>query len=47
MPEDMCTKICSGPIISQSNKWMNGFILYPTSDIEHYQLMGLNEFVVN
>ena len=33
MPEDMCTKLCSGPIISQSTKWMTGFRLYPTSDI--------------
>ena len=32
MPEDMCTKLCSGPIISRSNKWMTGFRLYPTSD---------------
>ena len=29
----MCTKICSGIIISQINKWMVGFRFYPTSDI--------------
>ena len=26
---------------------MTGFRLYPTSDAEHYQLMILNEFIVN
>ena len=36
MPVDMCTKPCSGPIISQSTKWMTGFRLYPTSETEHY-----------
>ena len=25
MPEDMCTKPCSGPIISRITKWMTGF----------------------
>ena len=30
------TKPYSGPIISQSAKWMTGFRLYPTSDAEHY-----------
>ena len=29
MPIDMCTKPCSDPIISWSNKWMNGFRFYP------------------
>ena len=29
---DIWTKICSGRTISMSNKWMNGFIFYPTSD---------------
>ena len=32
MPEDMCTKPCSGPIISWSTKWMTGFRFYPTSE---------------
>ena len=32
MPEDMYTKPCSGPILSQSNKCMTGFRFYPTSD---------------
>ena len=44
---DKCTKPCSGIIISRTNKWMTGFILYPTSYTEHYQLMILHEFVVN
>ena len=39
MMEDICTKPCTGPIISQINKWMTGLIFYPTSDTEHYQLM--------
>ena len=47
MPADMCTKLCSGPIISKINKGMTWFIFYPTSDTEHYQLMILHEFVVN
>ena len=38
---DMCTKPCSGPIISWSTKFMTGFSLYPTSDTEHYQPMIL------
>ena len=46
MPEDVCTKPCSGPIISWSTKWMTGFILYPNSGTEHYQFMILNEFIV-
>ena len=32
IPENMCTKPCPGPIISQSNKWMTVFRLYPTSE---------------
>ena len=32
MLEDMCTKPCSGTIISCSAKWVTGFRLYPTSD---------------
>ena len=44
---DMCTIPCSGPITSRSNKWMTGFRLYSTSDIENYQLMILDEFVAN
>ena len=32
MPSDVCTKPCSGPIISWSTKGMTVFILYPTSD---------------
>ena len=47
MLEDMCIKPCSGPIISQGNKWTTGFIFYPTSDTEHYHLVILHEFVVD
>ena len=47
IPEDMCTKPCSGPIISWSTKWITGFMFYPTSDTQDYQLMTLHEFVVN
>ena len=32
MPADMCTKLCSGPIIRWVTKWMTGFVFYPTSD---------------
>ena len=32
IPENMCTKPCSGPIISRSNKWIIGFRFYPTSE---------------
>ena len=41
MPEDMCTKLCSGPIISRSTKWMTVFRFYPTSDTEKYQYTRL------
>ena len=41
MPEDMCTKSCSVPIISHSNKWMTGLKLYPTSDTEHDHIIIL------
>ena len=47
MPEDMCTKPCSGSIISLSTKLMTGFRLYPSRDTAHYQLMRLHEFVAN
>ena len=47
MLDYMCTKPCSGPIISQRIKYMTGFRLYPTSDAKHYQLMRLHEFAVN
>ena len=33
MAEDICTKLCSGPIISRSTKWMNVLRFYTTSDI--------------
>ena len=46
MLADMCTKPCSGPIISRSTKWMTGFRFYPTSDTEHYQFRILYEFIV-
>ena len=46
MPADMCTKTCSGTLISRSTKCMTVFRLYPTSDIENYQLMRLHGFVV-
>ena len=42
MPSHMCTKPCSGPIISWNNKWMTGFRFYPTSETEHYQSMRLH-----
>ena len=32
MPTDMCTKPCSGTIISCITKWMTGFRFYPTSE---------------
>ena len=32
IPAYMCSKPCSGPIISRSTKWMDGFIFYPTSE---------------
>ena len=44
---DMFTKPCTGQIISWGTKWIIGFILYLTSDAEHYQLMRLHDFVVN
>ena len=44
--EDMCTKPCSGTIISRSTKCMTGLRFYPTSDTEHYQLMRLHELIV-
>ena len=46
MPVDMCTKPCSGPIISCINKWMDGFIFYPNSETEHYQFVRLHELIV-
>ena len=46
MTADMCTKPCSGSIISRVTKWMTGFRFYPTSEIEHYQFMRLHEFIV-
>ena len=47
MPSDMCTKPRSGPIIIWITKGTTGFILYPTSDTEHYKLMILHDFFVN
>ena len=41
MLADMSTKPCSVPTISWSDKFMTGFILHPTSDTEHYQLIRL------
>ena len=43
----MCTKPFSGPIISWITKCITGFIFYPTSDIEQYQLVILREFIEN
>ena len=43
----MCAEPCSSPIISWITKLMTGFRLYPTIDIEHYQLMRLHGLVVN
>ena len=40
--EDMCTKSCSGPMISRSTKCMTGFGFYPTSEPEHYQFIRLH-----
>ena len=42
MPAYMCTKTCSGPIISRSTKWMTRFRFYPTRDAEHHELMRLH-----
>ena len=42
MPADMCTKPCSGPIISRITKWMTGLRFYPTSETEQYQFMILH-----
>ena len=42
MPADMCTKPCSGSIISCSTKWMTRFRFYPTSETEHYQFIRLH-----
>ena len=39
VPEDMCTKPCSGPIISRGNKCMAWLRIYPTGGTENYQLM--------
>ena len=47
IPADMYTKPFPGPIIGRSTKWMTGLRFYPTSDIEHYQLIILHNFVVN
>ena len=47
MPEDMCTKPCSGPIISRSTNSMTRFRFYPTSETEHYQFIRLHEFIEN
>ena len=43
----MCTKPFSGPVIIRSTKMMTGFILYPSSDTENYQIVILQEFFVN
>ena len=42
MPSDMCTKPFSGPIISWSTKWMNGFRFYPNSETEKHKFMILH-----
>ena len=47
VPAGMFIKPCSGPIISQINKWMTIFRCYPTIDTEHYQLVVLHHSVVN
>ena len=47
IPEYMCNKPCTVTIISRITKCMTGLRFYPDSDIEHYQLMRLHEFVVN
>ena len=47
IPEDMCTKLCSGTIISRITKWMTEFRLYIYSDTEHYQFMRFHDIVVN
>ena len=39
---DMCTKPCSGPIISRSTKWITELRLYPTMNTEQYQLIILH-----
>ena len=45
MLSDMCTKLCLGPIISRSTKWMTGFGFYPTSETERYQFIILHNFL--
>ena len=46
MSADMCTKTCSGPIISLSTKWTTGFIFYTDSDTKHHQRVKLHGFYV-
>ena len=45
--EDICTKPCSGTIISFITKYMTRLRLHPTSDTDYYQIMILYYFAVN
>ena len=47
MPAYMCTKKCTGPIISCSTNWMTWFRFYPFNDTEHNKLVKLHEFYVD
>ena len=47
MLADMCTKPCSGPIFSRSNKLITGFRLYLNIETERYLFMILHEFIVD
>ena len=44
MPGYICTKPCSGKIISQIIKWITGVLLYQTSDTENHKLVKLHDF---
>ena len=42
----MCTKPCSGPIVSCSTELMTDLCFLPSSDSENYQFMKLHQFEV-
>ena len=44
IPEDICTKLCAGPIISQVTKWVTCSHSYLYSDYEHHELMKSQKF---
>ena len=47
MLADMCARLCLGPIIDESTKWMPVLHFYSSSDTEHYKFKKLHEFEVN